>query len=187
MLDKVIEMIESSEDGGSTLYKAFDAFKESSNGLFWQEKDTLNIYRFEDYFVRFGMIFNTEVLRQRLLDIADWGISCAPEFIYYKSWKRGETVMITRIKGFISHGNAWSYMRHREEVSDIAKENLLKDVDRMLERNGINPVIPESAQNWYIIPDTGEFYIDDWCRWDMVVSTREKRTVRNEIRQMLGI
>lgn len=186
MLQEVIRTIESSSDEYSRdIYEKLDSLVESSGGRFWKA-GTIS-YRFEDYYVRTGYVFNTESLRLYLEQIAPWGIECAPKPVYYKVWKGGACLLITRIKGFVSHCDAWSYMRHKQDVPRSAKEKFLGDVERMLERDCVNPAIVESAQNWYIIPDTGDFYIDNWTSLKPVYSTLDKWAIVKELKEMLNI
>ena len=167
------------------VYSYLDKCSQGTNSV--MKKLESNIYQYKDYFIRIGMSFNTDGLAQTLKDLNKLDLSCAPKYVASKYFEDGSAILITRIKSFNSDLPLRTYNSAKSEVSIEAKSEFLKDIDKLLKNDTINPEILKSTQNWYVIPGSNKIYIDNWGELEPVYSSSDKRNCKKIISDMCGM
>lgn len=184
-LSRIIERLNQVRPGGRFGQELMEMEESGEYGLWYST--TASLYRMDDYFFRCSLMdIGFDCLSQILKDMRPFGLRFAPEWILSKRITIS-SILVTRITGFVSHRDAYPYMSsYRNHVSETAKKHFMEDVEKMMSHNYFNNAIL-NAQNWFINPDTGEFYIDSWAQEDvqMVYSPLDKRDLLKELERML--
>lgn len=159
-------------------------FIDSKNNL--QELD-LNLFKYKDFYIRTGKIFNFAPYVQNLKTITPLKIKCAPQLIESIPLKNEQDiVLITRIPNS-ENNELIKYNKVKKDLSLITKQDFIDDFDKLAQQGLYNPIINESTNNWLVIPTTNQIYIDDWSSLKNFDKEHKPNTLKKELKEMCGL
>ncbi len=159
-------------------------FIDSNNNL--QELD-LNLFKYKDFYIRTGKIFNLSPYVQNLKTINPLKIKCAPLLVETIPLKNEQDIiLITKIPNS-ENSELIKYNKVKKDIPLIAKQDFINDFDKLAKQGIYNPIINESTNNWLVIKNNNQIYIDDWSNLKTFDKENKPNTLKKELKEMCGL
>lgn len=161
-------------------YKVIDKY--CAENTDFEEKD-LNLFKYKNIFIRTGKSINMEYNSQIIESLKKFNLSCAPEFVESIKLNDEDMILLTRVDG-IENDDFEYYMPISDTITKENKQKLAKDFETLAKKDLYNPVMVDSAREWFVIPKTKTIYIDKWNNLQIFQSQDEINEKRKALYEL---